>query len=270
MRLALLSKGSFFGAEGILEKSPRSQQARVVSTDCVLFLLSREAFLSNRANLKLDRLFKKDLVVIKEWRKAFLNKIIGVQEKMITKTKEFRLESPKPSSNEKEQFLTTEKPFIKVTLKNKQERALSQIIKSREYSNRILSERDELSLIQAQISHKEDVFIKKNPINKDYIDLSLEGQRARLMDLLNKRLQNYQKNGKRLKAVSLYNKPKLSTFYNENHQISIFPNENPSFKKSSLAEHLNIRLKRKKPKAVSLQKPFFNINIDLTPCFKHL
>ena len=246
----------------------------------------KKAYGFNNQTLRLDKLFSKDIALIKAWRNKFIDNMLDVSNNIICSHKfgensisSHSLFKEKPEENnnkrsffEKKQRISLEKnteeneKFVISEEKNKKKKKagknLLKIIKSSEYHRKLFSERDTLSLIQEQLIYKEKIFNRTNSFEKNIIDLSIEDQRKKLNELLKKKLDIYQ-NKEKQKRWSPESRISMNFF----KKIPVF-NGNKTHT-SVLANNINIRLKKTLEKA---QKTHSNHekkaeNFDLNGCF---
>lgn len=255
MKLAILSEASIFGAEAVLANIPRDHEAKVLSATAEFLILSREAYLCNAINLRLSVIFTKEVSVVQKWRASFFQTL-----KSRLKKRSFDFKQPLQKSrfeekmktiydkNQNEEIPAKASQSLNKTIENREkseasaenlkksqkQKHLLRIIKSSEFVKRLYSERDQLELIQVQMNHKEQVFEKKNK-KHSFIDLSIEDQKARLDDLLKKKLMVFKNKDKKSPQKK----------YDLTRKIKIFP-EN---KEKERLEWRNITFRVKKSKS---------------------
>ena len=254
MKLAILSEASIFGAEAVLASTPRDHQAKVLSASAEFLILTREAYLCNAINLRLSVIFTQEVSVVQKWRASFFQQLksrlkrrsidlkqsfqkISFEEKMKTIFKDKNEEIPaKASQSLNKTIENREKSDAsgENLKKSQKQKHLLRIIKSSEFVKRLYSERDQLALIQVQMNHKEQVFEKKNK-KHSFIDLSIEDQKAKLDDLLKKKLMVFKNKDKKSPQKK----------YDLTRKIKIFP-EN---KEKERLEWRNITFRVKKSKS---------------------
>ena len=255
VKLAILSEASIFGAEAVLANTPRDHQAKVLSAYAEFLILSKEAYLVNAINLRLSVIFTQEVSVVQKWRASFFQKL---KSRLKRRSIDLKLPLQKTSFEEKMKTIFDKKTNIEVPAKASQslnktnenreqseapgenmkksqkQKHLLRIIKSSEFMKRFYSERDQLALIQVQMNHKEQVFEQKNK-KHSFIDLSIEDQKARLDDLLKKKLMVFKNKDKKSPQKK----------HDITRKIKIFP-EN---KEKELLEWRNITFRVKKSKS---------------------
>lgn len=253
--MAILSEAQIFGAEGVIGNCPREYKAKVASASAEFLVLSKEAYQYNAHNLKLEAILTRDVSLTQSWRRSFFNTLIknsvlphekrnrdpqqkiSFEEKIRTnyfeKAKEHKRNPSEPQLLETTtEAQKTKGEDVRNDVIKKSQRNLLRIIKSSEYIKRVFSERDQLAMIQVQMGQKMQVFGKKNP-DKSMVDLSVEDQKARLEELLKKKLMIYNnKDKKSPKKHSLFRK------------IKIFLEKDPNQTETMFLRNVNFRVKK--------------------------
>jgi len=230
----------------VISNTSRDYQAKVLSATADFLILSREAYNYNTTTLRLQKIFSEEVSIVQKWRKIFFSKLKSrvdsnepiesiekstIQEKFkanyFEKTEPF-IKKTSISMN-KPNFTKENQEVVGENLKKSQKNLL-RIIKSSEYVKRLYSERDQLALIQVQMSQKMLVFGKKNK-EKSFIDLSIEDQKAKLDEMLKKKLMIFNNNQKK--------SPKKHSIL---RKIQIFP-ENREIERI-FCRNLNFRVKK--------------------------